>query len=266
MSKISGSDKPPKLRLPEAKNYDVGYGKPPAPTRFQKGTSGNPKGRPRGRKNAASNHDIERLRSIIKAEAYRAIRVPEGSNIIAMTMAEAVVRSIAVNAAKGQARAQKLFTELLHVTDRAEAILHNQYLEAMVEYKVDWERELARRAAAGISVPDPVPHPDDIIIDVRTGRAWVDGPVTAEEKANWDRMLSYRDDLQQEFMEEIKLSKKRASREFWREHAAFTQHLYDRINGRLPPRYQKPLEGRLYLTLDEQEALAQRFRKSARRK
>lgn len=29
-------------------NYDVGYGKPPVPTRFQKGKSGNPKGFPKG--------------------------------------------------------------------------------------------------------------------------------------------------------------------------------------------------------------------------
>ena len=34
----------------EAPEYDVGYGKPPASTRFRKGRSGNPKGRPRGRK------------------------------------------------------------------------------------------------------------------------------------------------------------------------------------------------------------------------
>ena len=35
----------------EAPDDDVGYGKPPASTRFRRGQSGNPKGRPRGRRN-----------------------------------------------------------------------------------------------------------------------------------------------------------------------------------------------------------------------
>jgi len=36
------------------KDYEVGYGKPPTETRFVKGKSGNPSGRPKGTKNAAT--------------------------------------------------------------------------------------------------------------------------------------------------------------------------------------------------------------------
>ena len=34
----------------QPRDYPVGYGKPPAESRFQKGQSGNPGGRPRGTK------------------------------------------------------------------------------------------------------------------------------------------------------------------------------------------------------------------------
>jgi hypothetical protein len=36
--------------MDQPRDYAVGYGKPPVETRFQKGQSGNPQGRPRGTK------------------------------------------------------------------------------------------------------------------------------------------------------------------------------------------------------------------------
>ena len=36
------------------RDYEIGYGKPPAGRRFQKGQSGNPRGRPRGSKNLST--------------------------------------------------------------------------------------------------------------------------------------------------------------------------------------------------------------------
>src|SRR6266566_3065012 len=48
----------PRSRRPmaddEKPDYEVGYGKPPLHTRFKKGQSGNPRGRPRGAKNFTS--------------------------------------------------------------------------------------------------------------------------------------------------------------------------------------------------------------------
>ncbi len=98
-------------------------------------------------------------------------------------MAQAVIRSLAVNAAKGNQRAQRLFTELLATTERDNKRLHDEWLETAIEYKVEWERELDRRRRLGITdAPDPLPHPDHVIIDMKTGTVRITGPMTKEEK------------------------------------------------------------------------------------
>jgi hypothetical protein len=48
-------------------------------------------------------------------------------------------------------------------------------MEAM-EYKHNWEQELERRARLGLSGPEPLPHPDDIIIDRKTDQVIINGP------------------------------------------------------------------------------------------
>lgn len=57
--------------------YEVGYGKPPKHGQFAPGTSGNPKGRPRGSKNFAS---------IVLKESQQRVLVkgPRGSKWVTM--------------------------------------------------------------------------------------------------------------------------------------------------------------------------------------
>jgi hypothetical protein len=169
-------------------SYEVGYAKPPEATRFRKGQSGNPHGRPRGAKNKRPALNEERMKSIILDEAYRTIKINEGDRRITIPMVQAIIRSLALSAVKGQQRAQHLFTALVATVEGDNKRLHDEWLETAIEYKVRWERELARRAREGITGPDPLPHPDDVIIDLKSGQVRLKGPMTKEEKIVWDEL------------------------------------------------------------------------------
>jgi hypothetical protein len=181
--------------------YEVGYGKPPTESRFQPGCSGNPRGRPKGAKNKIPRLNEERLKDIVLEEAYRTIKVRDGEKQVTVPIAQAVVRSLAVNAAKGQHRAQRLFAELLSTTETANKRLHDEWLEVAINYKVEWERELERRRRLGIEAPDPIPHPDDIEIDMGTGQVIVKGPLTKEEKERLDWARERKAAFEQELTE-----------------------------------------------------------------
>jgi len=62
-------------RSKNAGDYEVGYAKPPQRTRFRKGQSGNPGGRPRGM-------TAGRAKALALKEAYRMVRVKEGDSIV----------------------------------------------------------------------------------------------------------------------------------------------------------------------------------------
>ena len=194
-------DKTKKALAVRPRDYDVGYCKPPATGRFQPGTSGNPKGRPRGSKSRQKPPPLneERMRAILLEEAYRTIKINEGTSQVTIPMAQAVIRSLAVNAAKGNQRAQRLFTELLSSTERDNKRSADELLETAINYKAEWEHELERRERLGIEGPAPLPHPDDIVINMRTGTVTFKGPMTKEDKVVWDEMRQRK----QEFKDEI---------------------------------------------------------------
>ena len=106
-----------KKQLVPTDKYDIGYGKPPKVTQFSKGQSGNPLGRPKGAKTKQLKARDIRLNNMIIEEAYRSVAVQEDGGMISMTMMQAVLRSVTVNAAKGDHRSQKLLMDMIRIVE-----------------------------------------------------------------------------------------------------------------------------------------------------
>ena len=138
---------------PDSRPYNVGYRRPPKGTRFQPGQSGNPNGRPKGAKNKPLT--VEDIESIFLEETERLIAVNEAGHRVSMTMTRAVSRSIAMNAASGKYRQQRLYTELAAKFQAARDRREREAFEIIAEYKIEWDRELARRAKLGITGWEP---------------------------------------------------------------------------------------------------------------
>jgi Family of unknown function (DUF5681) len=85
---------------PKPPRSAVGYGRPPAHTRFRPGVSGNPRGRPPGISPA-------RARKLALKEAYRLITVRDGDKTVRVPVLQAVLRSQLALAAKGHGPAQR---------------------------------------------------------------------------------------------------------------------------------------------------------------
>lgn len=112
---------------PKGDDGPVGYGRPPKSGRFRKGQSGNPAGKRKGTTNRPRPAG-ERLRALLLEEAYRPIKVSADGVEVTMPLAQAVLRSLAEAAAKGEARAQAVFFKLVGASE-VEATAMEEMLE-----------------------------------------------------------------------------------------------------------------------------------------
>ncbi len=82
--------------MPSNNDYDIGYGKPPKATRFRKGVSGNPTGRPKGSRSIAS---------ILSKLGRERVKVTTNGTTRSMTKLEVVFTQLNNQAASGNLKA-----------------------------------------------------------------------------------------------------------------------------------------------------------------
>jgi hypothetical protein len=185
------------------------YRNPPMEHRFRKGVSGNPRGRPRkaralvttklGDKTTVACED--RVKSLAIEEAYRLITIREGDRTERIPVIQAILRKVAVAAANGNIRAQQNYLNLLIGAEASRREASTQMLKIAIDYKEHWHRVLAERARNGTTGPEPVPHPDEVVIDFRTGEIRIEGPVLEEQREAQNRMRAKWPDYEQTLKE-----------------------------------------------------------------
>lgn len=96
-------------RTTRKRDYEVGYGKPPEHSRFKKGQSGNPNGRPRKAK--ANNRGS--WADIVFEECQREFTVKENGKEITLPIDILVIRKTLLDAANGVPGARRIALSLL---------------------------------------------------------------------------------------------------------------------------------------------------------
>ena len=91
------------------RDYQVGYGRPPRHTRFKKGRSGNPKGRPRGSKN---------LPTLLTEALNEHVIVGEHERRRKITKREVIVMQLVNRSAKADLRAIKILLDIIQDIER----------------------------------------------------------------------------------------------------------------------------------------------------
>jgi hypothetical protein len=89
-------------------DYNIGYRKPPAHSRFKKGRSGNPTGRPKGHLN---------LMTVLESALKAKVLVTDGGRRVSKSKLEVAITQVANKAASGDLKAVQMVLALMPILE-----------------------------------------------------------------------------------------------------------------------------------------------------
>ena len=166
----------------------IGYKTPPTSNQFQKGKSGNPRGRPKGAKNKPKDMN-KTVRDIILAEANRKVTINEASGQVDMTMIEATIRSMGLKGIKGNTVSQRRFIALANeaeLSKTAHSTIDDDlpFIERFIKLKIITYNLI--NIYWTTDYPREIPKPDHIEYEVENDIFYIRGPVGQNEHRRWN--------------------------------------------------------------------------------
>lgn len=110
--------------------YEIGYRRPPPSGQFKKGSSGNPKGRPKGSKN---------FLTLLEQELAQKVVVNEGGRRKTVTRMQAMVKRMVGAALQGEPKAVLTLVDILRRSGGVEqptpeGLLPDNYEQVLADY------------------------------------------------------------------------------------------------------------------------------------
>lgn len=154
---------------PSPKPGAVGYRQPPVETRFRKGVSGNPKGRPKKDKPATRPiSDSDDLMAALINHFKKPMTIREDGKTQEVARILAFVRNLERIAAGGSVRATETLIRMADEVARQQTRKRDEDIETWREYIQNY-RILEKRGLPGSELPEYAPHPEDIIVTPGVG-------------------------------------------------------------------------------------------------
>lgn len=203
---------------------------------WEKGQSGNPKGRPKKKPDQPFDDDMVDL---ILAEAARVITLNEGGKRVSMPAAEAVLKAQLISAMKGNSHAQRNWLQQVAKAKTQQQKRKEDTVAAALALKIQLEAERNQWLAKGHDELAMALHPSDVEIDGITGEVRNFLVFTEEHRKARAKLVEFRDHLLERIARSLAVAAEDGDDELLQISRDAAHACIVDINQKLPPRFRR---------------------------